>query len=311
MQDNEHVIPATDSNGTSHLNLLPDVFQNEFDLTWMAGLPEYKKEYTIIPIEQAEDDGKVIYSYNGQGFRADDFKETHDGMHILFSGCSQTEGVGSPIDTVWTKMLVDKIGKTNKVDGFYSIARAGQGWQKIIANYMVYVKRYGHPDYFFVMLPQIGRFWDWNTLEQRWYYVQRYPTSDAKSFNNWWNSQDEQDKDFFRDVPLTLKEHRKMFIDFTVGWKLFEEFCNSNNTKLLWASCDYLENLNYHRLPFSTSYVNLPFDELVEFIEKNTIDGKTGKYDIYRRDGHMGILHHKYWYEKFLLEINKRGWINA
>ena len=142
---------------------------------------------------------------------------------------------------------------------------------------MIYAKRYGFPEYFFVMLPQIGRFWDWNVKEKRWYYVQRYPASESKNFTNWWKNQEEQDKDFFREVPLTLKEHRKLFIDFTVGWKLFEEYCKSNGVKLLWASCDYLENTNYNNFSFSDSYINLSFDDLIEYIDKNTVNGKTNK----------------------------------
>ena len=103
-----------------------DVFFDEFDLTWMHGMPKDKRTFTKLPIENifsGGDDGSISYNYNQDGFRSDEFSNEHGKYHILFSGCSQTEGVGGSIDTVWTNILHKQLKNRGlDVGGFY-IAR--------------------------------------------------------------------------------------------------------------------------------------------------------------------------------------------
>jgi hypothetical protein len=283
-----------------------NLFQDDFDRTWMGWEQDgkYSREVSLgIGEPQEIDDGTVLYSYNNEGFRSEDFSKTHDGAHILFAGCSQTEGIGSPSDTVWSKMLYEKLLSKNKLSNYFSIARSGYGWQKIILNFIKYSEKYGYPNYLFVLLPNVGRLWEWDRENDRWWYVQRYPNGQGLEVPS-------DHKNYFSEKPLSVEEHRKLFIDFIAGWKIFERLCKDNGVKLLWASWDTEENKNYLNSNFSKTYIHLSNEEFLQFIEKERPDGKMQKYDMERRDGHSGILFHKYWTLRFMERIREESFFN-
>jgi hypothetical protein len=288
-----------------------DVFYNSFDRTW-AKVPEGQEDpsrfWTKLPIEVADDDGTVEYQYNNDFFRCDDFSTKHNNPHILFAGCSQTEGVGAPLETIWPKVLLNNINKDKGFDSkFYNIAKSGYGWQKIIATYMVYIEKYGIPEYLFVLLPNLGRFFEWDDETDSYRYVQRYPNGGGVSTDQ---LDEEKVPDFLLiERPLSKQEHRKCFIDFSISWKLFEKYCESIGTKLLWGSWDYEENKNYKLANLTKNYIDLTDDEFVEFVTKQRPDGRLGEFDLSRRDGHAGILINEYWASKFYEEIKNRGWL--
>lgn len=291
---------------------IDDVFYNKFDVTWgktpNGGVTD-QKHWTKLPIEIAEDDGTVDYNYNNEFFRSDDFITDHSNeKHILFAGCSQTEGVGAPLETVWSKVLLNNLNtKNNSSNGFYSIAKSGYGWQKVISTYMLYIEKYGVPEYMFVLLPNLGRFYEWDQSNERYVYVQRYPNGGGVS-----TDQLDEDKvpDFlFIEKPFSLGEHRKCFVDFSISWKMFEKYCEAMGTKLLWASWDYQENVNYKLANLSQNYIDISNEELLEFIKEKRPDGRIQKFDLSRRDGHAGTLVNEYWASKFEQEITKRGWL--
>jgi hypothetical protein len=285
---------------------IDDVFFNDFDRTWLKSDPngpEPDRVYTKLPIEVAYDDGNVLYEYNKDFFRCDNFTDKHNGPHILFAGCSESEGVGAPIDTVWTKVLLSTLGKDL---GFYSIARAGFGWQKVITNFMVYVEKYGVPSYLFILLPNIGRFFEWDNENNKFLYVQRYPNNSDPEKRQ--TGGIEMPTENFKEEVLTKQEHRRSFVDFAISWKLFEKYCEAIGTKMIWSSWDYEENKNYEISKVSKNYIPLSQEGLFEFIKSKRPDGKMDKFDISRRDGHGGILVNEYWAMSFKAEFDKRGW---
>jgi hypothetical protein len=309
---NEYLIKAKDNFDQDTFFSAPDIFKNTLDITWMATSDQnkdYTSEYTILPVEpEVEDDGEVLYQFNKQGFRSDNFISSHEGTHILFAGCSQTEGVGSPLETVWTKMLYEDIKGDNNLSGFFSLGRSGYGWQKIIANFLVYSEKYGMPDIFLVQLPNIGREWKWHKAYHKWFYVQRYPTTDIEEMIVT-RKPNPDDVDFFKHTPMTVEEHRKAFIDFCAGWTLFEKFCESNNVKLLWGTWDEDENINHKLANISQNYIHFSREEFLDYLTEVRPDGVLKKHDVERRDGHLGILNHEYWRNKFLEEMRRRHWV--
>jgi hypothetical protein len=289
-----------------------DIFYNTLDISWAKtapGSPAQPKTWTKLPTEVAEDDGTVIYNLNDSYFRCDNFKKDHESeKHILFAGCSQTEGVGAQLETVWTKIVLNNINnKENSSHGFYSIGRSGFGWQKVITNFMVYADTYGIPEYLFVLLPNVGRFFEWHPETESFVYVQRYPNGGNQN-----NDQEEKSKvtdGTFIEKNFSDLEHKRSFIDFCISWKLFEKYCESVGTKVLWASWDYVENKNYEVANISKNYISLSEEGLMQYIASQRPDGKMQKFDIYRRDGHAGILVNEYWATEFQKEIEARGWL--
>lgn len=320
-----------------------DVFFNEFDITWATedGNPNSAlinrdalthkisdRTWDKIPIENVKLDHRdcykdnIIYKYNNEYFRCDDFTSNHNGTHILFAGCSESEGVGHNIEHTWTHKLYTELKKEYNLSGFYSIARAGYGWQKIISNFMIYVEKYGFPKYFFVLMPNIGREYRYIskvTEDQResnhYRYFQLYPSK--YEYSNESNSYSldgsiKQPKQVIEQNNNTIlvEDYMKSLIDFNISWKLFEKFCESNGTKIIWSSWNNIDEKNFIKTNIVKNYFSMMNDEYDDIIKKLSMK-KLEKYDLVLRDGHKGIVVKKYWAKRFLDEIKNRGGLNA
>jgi hypothetical protein len=287
-----------------------DVFNNKFDITWAFDDRHNKsKTMTMSIIESSQgslpDDGSVVYNYNNEWFRSDDFSADHKSeFHVLFAGCSETEGIASPLDEVWSKMLHSELSTIKDVGGFYSIARSGFGWQKVITNFMIYVEKYGFPTHFFVLLPNLGRVFQWNEDIESWQYVQRIPFRGLIP--------KEEETLFMKNT--SPEEHKQFFIDFSVSWKLFEKFCKANGVKLLTSTWDEPEGINILQMNsnnYLESFFHIPeAKDLENFIIKERPNGKMLPGDLTRRDGHSGRLKHLWWLSKFKEEIKRRNLFN-
>jgi hypothetical protein len=301
----KYLITDTVVNNSSAVD---DVFLNRFDITWATDSRFNKtKTMTLNPIEPSTldgnnlDDGSITYNYNNEWFRSDDFTENHaTKYHILFAGCSETEGVGGNIETIWSNMLYESLKDKYDIDGFYSIARAGFGWQKIITNFMLYEKKYGAPTHFFVLMPNIDRMFAWMDSESLWRYIQKFPFDAGMPAEN----------AEINNFP-TENEHMKMLIDFTISWKLFEKYCQSIGTKILWSTWDFMENPNLMFFNQHESFFKIDVTgKFNDYIKLKRPDGKLESDDMDRRDGHSGKLFHMFWKESFMDEIEKRGMFN-
>ena len=282
-----------------------DVFTDQFDSQWARSEPysSMASGSRIFSVHAAEygqkdfsgDDGKIGYSYNSDWFRCDEFSKTHDkDFHILFGGCSETEGIASPIEEVWSKMLHSKVKESFSVDDFYSIAMAGYGWQKIISNFMTYAKKYGFPTHFFVLIPNLQRFFFWDKKAQSWDYQFGKPLNSlAKDVSK-------------EEEEAAIEQHKNLLINFTIAWRLFEHYCETNGVKLLWSTWDFPENYNFSRLNQFNNYFYISGKGYSDFISKVVPDGKLVEGDLFRRDGHSGKIYHMYLFECFKNEIIKR-----
>jgi hypothetical protein len=200
-------------------------------------------------------------------------------------------------------MLHKELSKDNDVDGFYSIARSGFGWQKIISNFMVYCSKYGKPDYLFVMVPDLCRFFEWHEERSAWVYLQRITGDDA------WAKDKAGDPIFYQQA--TEKEYRKAIIDFKISWDLFEKYCESIGTNILWGTWEYEDSVVYKDLVKSPNYIDFSYDGFLSYASSNRQNAKMLPNDLFRRDGHSGVLHHEYWLDGFKKEIAKREWFNV
>lgn len=263
-----------------------------------------KHVFDIMPIEQVKNDKKqanFTYEYNSLFFRSDEFKKKHDGLHVVFSGCSNTEGVGMPLEFTWSYQLLEKIKASFPVSGYFNLGKAGSGWHKIINNFIQYVKNYGAPDYLFVLLPNILRDYYWNydggtwrenknndqfDPKKQWTYMQTLP-SNYKGPND-------------HNHPLfTENSYYNAWPPFLTAWSLFNEYCKSINTKLIFSSWEKLDlkNIDNSKL-FVEGFVKFSeIEKILETIDTNNIDNHSLFYEA--RDGHPGILQNIFWANDF------------
>lgn len=297
MEKHEDYVLKNNKDQVLNLKHTKDVFDNDFDTTWFTDAQYLNvRSFTLLPGEErfgVVDDGSITYNYNDQCFRSDNFKKEHGGKHILFAGCSQTEGVGGNIEDVWTKMFNDKISDS---DGFYTIARAGFGWQKVITNFLVYIQKYGIPEYLFVLLPNVSRMFVWSEDRKHFMYEQKYPAY----YKAYMTESDPHDE-------VSPSEYRKNLIDFKISWNLFEKFCESIGTKMLWSTWESLDNDNLELFGPWNSFIRVSDEnEFKTFLQEYSKTNKIKNGDMKRRDGHLGTIHHIFWTDRFYNEAKAR-----
>lgn len=239
-------------------------------------------------------DWEVEYSYNSDLFRCEHFKKDHDGLHILFGGCSNTEGVGGNIEYNWSYLLYNEISKHVKTSGFFSIAKGGYGWHQIFLNFKVYVEKYGAPNYYFVLHPDLMRFYEWKTEKEHWGYSWHY---NQKNIGDGITKREYDEK------------HKDIFPNWVAAMSIFLAYCESVGTKIIWSTWDKEENKNIKNSNFFNSTYFEVYPNTKESVARLRPNGNFAKDDINFRDGHPGKIQQEVWFESFRDELIKRKWI--
>jgi hypothetical protein len=289
-----------------------DVFMNRLDITWMKGLApdnnDYSRVLSKLPVEYTEDDGEITYIYNSSGFRSEEFTSQHENkLHVLFSGCSETEGFGANDGEFWASIL-HKSFREDTTSGFFNLARGGWGWEKIITNSIIYFEKYGIPDYMFIMLPNIYRHSQYFEKTGGWFQIQRHIDDDQR-LNFIMN---EDVKEHIRENPLSRSKYLTEFIRFISGWKLYLKYCEALGIKVVWSSWYDDDSKNISKMYKFDNFVWLDSEELHKEAAKiaalKKINKTFKKNDLERRDGHKGTIVHQLWASKFLQKAKDCGW---
>jgi len=259
-----------------------------------------KEEEFLIDLEVLnkyyDQDDSVRYYFNSLGYRSDEFTKFHDGEHVLFAGCSETEGVGGNLDQCWAYITYKKLSDAGKISGFFNLSRSGWGHDVIIANIMQYINTYGKPSKIYMLLPNLSRGFEWDGLndqEEIYYHSQKTPYF------------------FFNNTTLgdgtvrdrqSLEDQRITMVSFVNLLKLFEEYCISNKIELVWSTWCAPDGINYKNLNVFKNFIQM--EETTEIVSKgkNLFDNEmySKKNLIYKRDGHLGYLSHHWWSQRFL-----------
>jgi hypothetical protein len=96
--------------------------------------------------------------FNDHSYRCDNFKKKHDGLHVLFSGCSVTFGDGLEKDETWSWNVYEEIKKTSRVSGYFNLAHPGSSISANIIRLFKYFSEFGNPDILFFNMPDVERF---------------------------------------------------------------------------------------------------------------------------------------------------------
>lgn len=98
-----------------------------------------------------------MFKMNSHGLRSDEFTDTHDGLHILFAGCSITFGDGMLEEYIWPRKVYDMISSQEHTSGYYNIAVPGFNHAQIYLQIFSYIEKFGNPDYLFINFPDLKR----------------------------------------------------------------------------------------------------------------------------------------------------------
>lgn len=238
-------------------------------------------------IVDGREDWLVEYKFNSDLFRCDHFTSSHKGLHILFSGCSVTEGIGIKKEDTWSYRVYSKISKEKEVSGYFNLAHSKNGHHQIIGNFLEYIKRYGKPDVFFVLHPNIERKYKFIKDEEQFIYNVEMSRSELSS--------------------ESLTEYLTSFAAWSKVWNNFIKLCEVLDVKLIWGSWDIVDQLNIGKSEmFKDSFLELYNSNDPSVISKALSDFNLEEKTIYARDNHPGPVSHYMWSNSFYDEAKRR-----
>lgn len=243
-------------------------------------LMPYEKDLGVDP------DPSLVYSYNNFGFRCEDFVKNHNGLHILFAGCSETEGAANKLEDTWSHILYSKIKKSEDMSGYYNVGKAGLTISAIVMNIFQYIDDFGLPDCIFVQFPDQTRYVTWS--QEDGFYPKYQVLGDNVSNIEW-------------DIFFTKHDDPKALnINILYNYLLLKnliQFCKINSIRLIWSSWHHP---SIEKFSSDTSlldgYIN------TSTLNKEHWDIKIK--DLKARDGyHFGRGFHKIWADQFYKEF--------
>jgi hypothetical protein len=101
---------------------------------------------------------EIVYAFNNYGFRSDEFDLNSD-LSILFTGCSYTEGVGLPVNSIWSNILLNRLRVvTGKNIPQWNLALSGAGLDSIANGLYWYSLKFKKKlDYIVILFPAFSR----------------------------------------------------------------------------------------------------------------------------------------------------------
>lgn len=106
---------------------------------------------------------------NKNFYRSDEFKSQHDGLHVVFTGCSYTFGTGLYLEETWSHILYSNLNNIVQCSGYYNLAIPGTSIENQIFELFKYFKEYGNPDVIFFNIPDISRFYFYDKNKNNFY----------------------------------------------------------------------------------------------------------------------------------------------
>jgi|694.fasta_scaffold43132_5 hypothetical protein len=252
-----------------------------YSKTPISKFPEYNdfpQDFLLRNIKTIKDE------LNLNKYRSDDFKKIHDGLHVLFTGCSYTYGTGLEKNETWAYKTYKLISKNNKISGYFNLGMPASSIINEIIDLFKYFNSYGNPDIIFFNMPELNRFYGFNN-------------KDKKFVDSWYN-----------DEAL----HFLFLISFQYYFMLYQ-YCKSNNIKLFSFSWYNIEEpLNQHfelsQINLFNTFYNTNFEDIKIFVKEYKKKYPNAPYlELSRDKHHRGIAYHEYWanfiYNKYLDSI--------
>lgn len=229
---------------------------------------------------------------NSHRFRSDEFIDSHDGKHILFSGCSVTYGVGLKDNEIWSSLLFNKIKEKEKVSGYYNLAIPGTGIFDIVINIFKYIDKYGSPDSIFINLPGPSRFYALINKEDD---IWTDKVSTHRSYESLENKYKHAIYNYPNNKMSTVIDEKAIYIYQYLF--MLETFCKNNNIDLYLFS--YIYDLgDLIKITDLQTFYNFDEKEILKKIYQYHEDNPKDKFYLKARDEkHPGTAQNYAWYD--------------
>jgi hypothetical protein len=223
----------------------------------------------------------ISYKINNFGFRSDDITELSVKDNYAFIGCSNTFGLGVPLDHLWSYQLNKFLGGNS----FINLGTRGGNVEVMVYNFFSLVKNFGKPK---------GVFFDFSNLDRQ------------TRFNGIGKN---------KHITMTYDKDisKKDLMVFSISTLIMalEQYCNEAQIPLIYSSWDpeltgVLDRLCDNGDLSSKHYFNQYDSKSIQGISsKKHPDISSSKYWERARDGHRSGIEHWVSYEMFKDKFEK------
>jgi hypothetical protein len=224
---------------------------------------------------------KYYKEFNSNFFRCEEFKKIHSGQHILFMGCSETQGCNSSLEETWSYILYKKISEKEKTSGYFNISKIGSSISLQISIFLKYIESFGVPDQIYFLTPGTDR---------------DIIYSDGQIDH----------QTFFLNGIESKEKIINSFIHSITYLNMFEKICENLGVKMIWSTWHDNEEEIFLKLPFKNFFsinMNNSLEIISNKIYKYFDNDKNVSENLFKSDGHRGQAFHRYWAQEFYDKI--------
>jgi hypothetical protein len=228
-------------------------------------------------------DPKISYKINNYGYRSDDFNIEDSESNFLYSGCSNTFGIGVPIESIWAHQLNSFLGG----EKFISLGINSGSYKTIVYDVFNYIRNFGKPKGVFLLFPNIERqivFLDDKDKKVN-IFIQVYRNASSK-------------------ISEVITEKSNMF-EFYNTVKMLEDYLFELDIPFVWTTWDVSLDKNISLTKGFKNYVSLDNFDVYNRTQNSAKPEKLDNdyWDVARDSSHFGSKYHFY-YASILYE----GW---
>jgi len=252
------------------------------------GMAEIDVDYKDFPNDL------ISYSLNNYGYRCDDFNSQDAENNFLFSGCSVTYGVGVPYNASWAYQLNKSLGG----EKFFNLAINGGSIKTCIVDIQNYITKFGKPKAVFLMLPNIARYYFFDTLEDGSFNMK------IKLFNK----EDRQDPESKAHAFDTIMTKDVLLFNTVHDMLILEQYLKAIGVPFFWTTWARRLKESFSKIPFE-NYFEID-GEALSFIYDEVAPKELTKTKYWSKSRdilHPPVCVHYAYYKFFKKEWNERS----
>lgn len=168
--------------------------------------------------------GSINYRLNDYGYRCDDFNiDPNSKIRFLFNGCSNTCGIGLPLQETWTYKLYQRINITYGFNApYWNLAHGGRSFDYIVRSLYLAVPLL-QPTIVFLLIPPVVRF--------------EHPTNSGVNDIGTWSMN--------HDILLRTFTEEQFRYNFAKNIRFVELLAERYNFELFWSTWNTLPTTDF------------------------------------------------------------------
>lgn len=230
-------------------------------------------------------DPLISYRINNYGYRSDDISKEDSENNFIFSGCSNTFGIGIPLESIWAHQVNEELGG----EKFINLGMNSGSHKTIVYDIYSYIRNFGKPKGVFILFPNMERQVGFSKDDDTNIFVLVY--------------RNPRDREDMRKIKEAIQDETALF-EFYHTVMMLEDYLEELEIPLVWTTWDDALNKNILQTKGFRNFTNM---KNVEVLGKTMAMGKPEKFknrywEIARDLSHMGTKAHMFYAQLFLEE---------